>query len=71
MPDRFMTISANYIPKDECWLLISDFRWWLEHEREIELWAKECLDYFETEGMVVKFTSYDDLTVFLMRWANG
>ena len=42
--NRFITISANYINNGESWMLVCDYRWWNEYEREIQTWAKECLD---------------------------
>ena len=69
--NRFITISANYINNGESWMLVCDYRWWNDYEREIQTWAKECLDGFSTEGMVVKFKSEEERNFFLMRWANG
>lgn len=71
MNERFLTISASYIPIDECWLLISDYNWWVRNSREVEDWCKNCLEKgLITEGMIVKFVSTSDRTVFLMKWAN-
>jgi hypothetical protein len=71
MTDRFLTLSANYIPAGQCWLLISDHRWWNQHDIEIRDWAQSCLDRFEIEGMILKFTSDADRILFLMRWGIG
>ena len=69
--NRFIAISTNYLSQGESWMLISDYRWWNEYEPEIQAWAKECLDGFSIEGMVVKFKTEEERNFFLMRWANG
>jgi hypothetical protein len=68
---RFLTISTTYIPNGECWLLISDYNWYLDHSAAIRKWSDECLEGgYNTEGMTVKFKSDEDRTLFLLRWAN-
>ena len=71
MADRFLTITTNYIPKGECWLMIGDYRWWNSNSNEIKEWAAECLtNGLVQEGMIVRFSSKEDRNVFIMRWAN-
>jgi hypothetical protein len=71
MTERFLIINAAYIPDNECWMLISDYNWWIRNTREVEDWCKNCLEKgLVTEGMIIKFVSNIDRNVFLMKWSN-
>jgi hypothetical protein len=71
MEQRFLTITANYITEG-CWLIIADYKWYVKHEREIEIWAKECLTKgLVREGTILKFVNEMEQNIFLMKWANG
>jgi hypothetical protein len=72
LSERFLTISASYIPKNECWLIISDYTWYNINEIQIETWAEQCLtDGLVRDGTLLKFVNDAEQNLFLMRWANG
>jgi hypothetical protein len=72
MSERFITITTPWIPDDEVWLLIKDYRWYMTACVEIEQWCEDCLDRgFRTEGMTIKFANIEERNMFLMRWASG
>ena len=52
-------------------LIIQDYKWYNRNDFEIKQWAKECIDSFVTEGMIIKFKTEEDRNLFLMRWGNG
>jgi hypothetical protein len=68
--DRFLILETKYFNPDPC-VLIADYRWWNKNEFDIKIWAKECLDSFVTEGMVIKFATIEDRNMFIMRWSHG
>jgi hypothetical protein len=52
------------------YIIISDFKWWTENEREIYAWMDECLPrgHKHQEGMVVVIDDPADASNFLLRW---
>ena len=70
--ERFLIINIPNIIKNkkECWILVSDYSWYNSNYSDIKVWAKQCLDDFKTEGMVIKFKTAEDRNFFLMRWAS-
>lgn len=71
MTQRFLMIDISYIPKDEYWLIINDYKWWGKNFRIIKEWTTDALTELDHEGMILKFVSDEERNVFLMRWANG
>ena len=70
--ERFLVVNTTYVPDPEhYWMIISDYLWWNKNEYEIVLWTKECLDFFQMEGMMLKFTTEADRNLFIIRWAYG
>ena len=51
-------------------VMIADYRWWHENEREILNWMAEHLlrGIEHQQGMTVEFDSEQDRTMFLLRW---
>lgn len=56
-------MPSNYI-------IISDYRWWTENEKEIYAWMDECLPKGRRhqEGMVVVIDDPVHASNFLLRW---
>jgi hypothetical protein len=68
---RFLNVQSQFVPVNEVWLLIGDYRWYNDYEAEIEDWCKSAMDRgYHREGMIIKFATEEDCTVFLMRWSN-
>jgi hypothetical protein len=51
-------------------LMITDYIWWLDNEREILNWMTENLPngIDHQQGMTISFDSERDVINFLMRW---
>ena len=52
-------------------LVIEDYRWWVDNEREILNWMVERLPrgIDHQEGMMIIFDSDEDRMLFLLRWS--
>lgn len=52
------------------YVIIADFRWWADNEREIYAWMRRCLPNGEQhhQGMVVTLKDEQDVVNFLLRW---
>lgn len=70
MSDRFLIVNTQYVPDEEhVWMIIADYMWWGKNEYDILIWTKECLDYFQVDGMMIKFKTDEDRNLFILRWA--
>ena len=51
-------------------VMVADYQWWHNHEREILNWMAEHLPrgIEHQHGMTVEFDSEQDRTMFLLRW---
>ena len=51
-------------------LMIQDFAWWMDNEREILNWMVDHLPrgIEHQEGMVLTFDNEQDRLMFLLRW---
>ena len=63
---RFITgvFASGYI------LMINDFTWWMDNEREVLNWMVDNLPrgIEHQEGQVIVFDNDQDRLMFLMRW---
>lgn len=52
------------------YIIIADYRWWTNNEKEIYVWMDECLPRGRThqQGMVVVIEDQSDASNFLLRW---
>lgn len=52
------------------YIIIADYKWWNENEREIENWMDHCLPRGRkhVQGMVVVIENEADASNFLLRW---
>ena len=52
-------------------LMVADYMWWHENEREILNWMAEHLPHGieHQQGMTVSFDTDKDRMMFLLRWA--
>ena len=55
---------------DNYWLMIKDFSWWIQNEREIYDWMEKNLPHgrMHHEGMVLSIPTEEQVTAFLLRW---
>lgn len=52
------------------YIIIRDYRWWNNNEKDIYLWMDECLPKGRKhqQGMVVVIENESDASNFLLRW---
>jgi hypothetical protein len=52
------------------YIIISDYRWWTDNEREIYTWMDQCLPRGRNhqQGMVVVIEDQADASNFLLKW---
>jgi hypothetical protein len=66
-PNRFVPYNLHY----KSGLMIQDYAWWHDNEREILNWMAEHLPrgIEHQQGMTVTFDTDQDRMMFLLRWA--
>jgi hypothetical protein len=65
--------QALYAPgAGQASLMIVDYKWWAENEREILNWMNETLPrgIEHQQGMCIMFDNTQDRLMFLMRWGG-
>ena len=69
MKDPRFIVPADPI-NHQSYLIIQDYEWWHNHEREIMNWMAEHLPrgIEHQQGMVLTFDSEHDRVMFLLRW---
>lgn len=52
------------------YLIIKDFSWWIQNERDIYTWMETNLPKgrMHHEGMVISMPTREQITVFLLTW---
>jgi hypothetical protein len=67
MNNRFVPAVMNFVPS----LMINDWAWWEENEREIYNWMGERLPrgIEHQQGIVLSFDDEQQRMMFLLRWA--
>lgn len=52
------------------YIIISDYRWWTDNEKEIYTWMDQCLPKGRNhqQGMVVVIEDQADASNFLLKW---
>jgi hypothetical protein len=65
--NRFVPCNLNY----QASLMIEDYEWWTNNEREILNWMVEHLPrgIEHQQGMTINFDSDRERMMFLLRWA--
>jgi len=65
-PNRFVPYTLHH----KSGLMIQDYTWWNDNEREILNWMVEHLPrgIEHQQGMTVLFDTDQDRTMFLLRW---
>jgi hypothetical protein len=64
---RFVSFTLHY----KAGLMIEDYMWWSDNEREILDWMEANLPngIDHQQGMTITFDSDQDRMMFLLRWA--
>lgn len=64
---RFVPFTIHH----QVGVMIQDYTWWVENEREIYNWMVEYLPrgIEHQQGMTVVFDSDDDRLMFLLKWS--
>lgn len=52
------------------YIMIKDFSWWIQNERDIYEWMERNLPHgrMHHEGMIVSVPTEEDVTAFLLQW---
>jgi hypothetical protein len=68
--DRFVVTGPFDLEMPDYYILIRDYRWWSQNEKEIYQWMKECSPrgIEHHQGMVLTFEREADASNFLLRW---
>lgn len=61
--ERFIFFKENHA-------VISDYRFYNQHQLEIEQWCDDNCEGWSREGMVMHFPNAEDRTMFALRWAS-
>jgi hypothetical protein len=61
---KFIVVNHN----NRAELIINDYKFYFEHQDEIDQWCMNTFDYLPRQGMLMSFNSITDLEVFLLRW---
>lgn len=67
---RFIVVSPEEIGWIDYTVVIADFAWWIQNEKEIYLWMEQHLPKgrMHHEGMVFNVPSAELVTAFLLQW---
>ena len=70
MTDRFQCTGPFDESMPHYYIVISDYRWWVDNEKEIYTWMKVNLPrgIAHHQGMVVILDDEQDASNFLLRW---
>lgn len=68
--NRFIVTGPFDAEMPHHYIIIADYRWWAENEREIEIWMDQCLPRGRkhVQGMVVVIENAADASNFLLKW---
>ena len=71
MTDRFQCTGPFDDEMPYYYVIISDYRWWVDNEKAIYAWMKDNLPKGTAhhQGMVVTLDTDQDVSNFLLRWA--
>jgi hypothetical protein len=55
---------------DNYYILIKDFSWWIQNERDIYEWMERNLPHgrMHHEGRVISVPNQEQVTAFLLKW---
>lgn len=70
-PEKRFQLASHPFGESQCFLMIADYMWWTENEREILNWMEANLPngIEHQQGMVLKFDSDQQRMMFLLRWS--
>lgn len=67
---KFVPVTAE-LAKNIVGVIIYDYNWWWQNEKEIVEWCNDVMDKNWTkQGMIVNFTTEEDRLQFLLRWGS-
>ena len=71
MDDKVVSLLAK-MDEDPDWaasFIVTDFRYWVDNEREIRRWLTDSGMEYRLSGMVLMLRHAEDKAAFLLRWA--
>mgnify|MGYP003342481599 CR=1 FL=1 len=68
---RFIATGPFDAEMPHYYIIIRDYRWWNDNEKEIYRWMDDCLPRGRKhqQGMVVVIEDESDASNFLLRWS--
>lgn len=69
--ERFLATGPFDEEMPNYYIIITDYGWWSQNEKEIYEWMDECLPNGRKhqQGMVVVIENESDASNFLLRWS--
>lgn len=70
-PEKRFQLASHPYSGQRCLLMIVDYMWWTENEREILNWMEDNLPngIDHQQGMVLTFDSEKQRMMFLLKWS--
>jgi hypothetical protein len=65
--NRFVIASPELIDEGVILVILSDYKYWIDHTDELNKWCKE--NNCEIQGMTIVMHSAEALTAFCLRWS--
>jgi len=67
---RFIVVTPEEVGWSDYMVVIADFAWWIQNERDIYTWMERNLPNgrMHHEGMTVSLPSQEQVTAFLLKW---
>ena len=68
--DRFIVSGPFDATMPFFYLIITDYAWWDQNEKEIYRWMDQCLPRgrYHQKGMVVELDTEELASLFLLKW---
>jgi len=66
---KFVPVTAE-LAKNIVGVIIYDYNWWWQNEKEIVEWCNQILNGWEKQGMIINFDNEEDRLQFLLRWGS-
>ncbi len=63
---KFLWVSFQYMKP---FLIVNDYKFYVENEQEIINWANQCTPGWARRGMAIEFKNEQDRLAFLLRWS--
>jgi hypothetical protein len=66
--NKFIPLNADFKNKNSM-LLVADYKFYNEKEKDIIVWTEQSLKSFDRQGMILEFDNDEDRLLFIMKWS--